>query len=58
MKVECQVFILIMEQMGCPSPEGPSREQSKAGSSSDKQKGPPKLWSSSNVSLNSLWKFG
>lgn len=41
MKVESQVFILIMEQMVHPSPEGPSRVQSKAGSSSDKQKGHP-----------------
>lgn len=43
MKMESQILILVMEQMGHPSPEGPSRVQSKAGPSSDKQKGHP-IW--------------
>lgn len=40
-KMESQVFILVMEQMGHPCPEGPSRVQSKAGSSRDKYRGHP-----------------
>lgn len=57
MKVESQVFILVMEQMGPPSPEGPTENSLRLGLQVI-SRGATRLESFSNRSLNSLWRFG